>query len=205
MPLSTISTFHLLGNLKHCFLVSTVSFSIRLHIFSSFFPSGDIPSILNSRAVDPDSVNPDPDTDPDSAFQVNPDPVRIQGFFWWPKTEEKTQMKNLWSKIAFWDFRPEKRISSASMFVGHFCPPGSRSGLRIRIDSSAELDLEITQGLDPSLVFVCEFRLRRRRLSPRPGPSAFKKLNLLMGHFYPPGSGSGSRIRIHSTAELDWR
>jgi|688.fasta_scaffold1079602_1 hypothetical protein len=32
-----------------------------------------------SRAVDPDSLNPDLDTDP--AFQVNPDPypIRIQG------------------------------------------------------------------------------------------------------------------------------
>ncbi len=26
------------------------------------------------RAVDPDSLNPDPDTNPDLAFQVNPDP-----------------------------------------------------------------------------------------------------------------------------------
>jgi hypothetical protein len=28
----------------------------------------------DSRAVDPDSFNPDPNTDPDPAFQVNPDP-----------------------------------------------------------------------------------------------------------------------------------
>ncbi len=33
-------------------------------------------------AVDPDSLNPDTDMDPDPAFQVNPDPdpIRIQGF-----------------------------------------------------------------------------------------------------------------------------
>jgi hypothetical protein len=32
--------------------------------------------------VDPDSVNPDPDTAPDPAFQVTPDPdlILIQGF-----------------------------------------------------------------------------------------------------------------------------
>jgi hypothetical protein len=30
--------------------------------------------------VDPDSLNQDPDTDPDPAFQVNLDPIRIQGF-----------------------------------------------------------------------------------------------------------------------------
>ncbi len=33
-----------------------------------------------SRGLDPDSLNPDPDRDPDPAFQVNPDPIRIQGF-----------------------------------------------------------------------------------------------------------------------------
>ncbi len=36
------------------------------------------------RAVDRESLNPDPNTDPDSAFQVNPDTdldsIRIQGF-----------------------------------------------------------------------------------------------------------------------------
>jgi hypothetical protein len=36
--------------------------------------------------VDPDSMNPDPDTDPDPAFQVNPDPV-------WPKIQKKIQVK----------------------------------------------------------------------------------------------------------------
>jgi hypothetical protein len=30
--------------------------------------------------VDPDSLNPDPDTDPDSAFQVNTDPDTLPGF-----------------------------------------------------------------------------------------------------------------------------
>jgi hypothetical protein len=28
---------------------------------------------VKTRAVDPDALNPDPDTDPDLAFQVNPD------------------------------------------------------------------------------------------------------------------------------------
>jgi hypothetical protein len=30
--------------------------------------------------VDPYSLNPNPDTDPDSEFEVNPDPDNIQGF-----------------------------------------------------------------------------------------------------------------------------
>ncbi len=34
--------------------------------------------------MDPDSLNPGPDTNPDPAFQVNPDPypdpIRVQGF-----------------------------------------------------------------------------------------------------------------------------
>jgi hypothetical protein len=35
-----------------------------------------------ARAVDPHSLNPDPDPDTDPTFQVNPDPdpIRIQGF-----------------------------------------------------------------------------------------------------------------------------
>ncbi len=40
------------------------------------------------RAVDPDSLNSDQDTDPDPAFQVNPDSDKDPRF-WWPKTEEK--------------------------------------------------------------------------------------------------------------------
>jgi hypothetical protein len=37
---------------------------------------------IKSRDVDSDSWNPDPITDPDPAFQVNPDPdpIQIQGF-----------------------------------------------------------------------------------------------------------------------------
>jgi hypothetical protein len=34
------------------------------------------PKLLYIRAVDPDSLNPLPDP----AFQVNPDPIHIQGF-----------------------------------------------------------------------------------------------------------------------------
>ncbi len=55
--------------------------------------------LVQSRAVDPDSLNPG--RDPDPAFQVNPDPDL--GFLWL-KTEEKIQLTNflnifLWSKI----------------------------------------------------------------------------------------------------------
>jgi hypothetical protein len=32
------------------------------------------------RALNPDSLNPDPDTNPDPAFQVNRDQIRILGF-----------------------------------------------------------------------------------------------------------------------------
>jgi hypothetical protein len=33
-----------------------------------------------NSVVNPDSFNPDPDTDPDPEFRVNPDQIRIQGF-----------------------------------------------------------------------------------------------------------------------------
>jgi hypothetical protein len=44
-----------------------------------------------SRAVDTDSLNPDTDTD--SAFQVNPNSIQIQGF-----DEQKTE-ENKYSRI----------------------------------------------------------------------------------------------------------
>jgi hypothetical protein len=37
-----------------------------------------IGKIVESSFVDPDSLNLDPDTDPDPAFQVNPDLIRIR-------------------------------------------------------------------------------------------------------------------------------
>ncbi len=63
----------------------------------------------------------DPDTDPDPAFQVNPDPdlIRIQGFDD-RKLKKKIQMKIFfYQKLQFTcvqaagkDFRPQKRTSS---------------------------------------------------------------------------------------------
>jgi hypothetical protein len=46
---------------------------------------------VNFRVVDPDSLNPDLDTDSDPAFQVNPnpDPIRIQEF-----DDQKFKKKN---------------------------------------------------------------------------------------------------------------
>ncbi len=74
MPLSTIL-------FTYCALVTvTVSFSIRFTPFFFFCFGVIFASILNCRAVVSDSLNRDPDTDPDPAFQVNPDPIRIQGF-----------------------------------------------------------------------------------------------------------------------------
>jgi hypothetical protein len=86
-------------------------------------------------AVDPDSLNPDRDTDPG---------------FWWPKTGKKYS----WiffiffgSKVAIYlcpsyrrSLQPSKeniqhfkklKLLTFSMFVGHFCPPGSGSGSRL--------------------------------------------------------------------------
>jgi hypothetical protein len=56
--------------------------------------------------VDPDSLNPDPDGDPDPAFQVNPDLIRIQGFDD-QKLKKKNSAENLFktffkSKIAIY-------------------------------------------------------------------------------------------------------
>ncbi len=83
--------------------------------------------------------------DPDPEYQVNPDPG-----FWWPKTEEKNtteiffiffdqKMQFTYVQATGEVFSPQKRTSSTSkneyyyifsMFVGHFYPPGSGSGLR---------------------------------------------------------------------------
>jgi hypothetical protein len=38
-------------------------------------------------------MNPDPETDPDPAFQVNPDPIQTQGFDD-QKLKKKIQLKN---------------------------------------------------------------------------------------------------------------
>ncbi len=45
--------------------------------------------------MDPDSLNLDPDLDPDldPAFQVNPDPLRIQGFDGQKLKKKKIQQK----------------------------------------------------------------------------------------------------------------
>ncbi len=56
--------------------------------------------------MDPDSLNPDPDADPDTAFQANPDPdpIWIQGFDD-QKLKKKIQLKKCFiffkSKLQF--------------------------------------------------------------------------------------------------------
>ncbi len=91
---------------------------------------------------------------PDTAFQVNPDLG-----FWWPKIEEKIHLKIFFifndQKLQFTyvqAFSPQKRTYSTSknaiffifsMFVGHFCPPGSGYGSRDPIESgSTTLELK---------------------------------------------------------------
>ncbi len=95
--------------------------------------------------MDPDSLNPDPDT----AFQVNqdqdtdPDPIRIHGF-----DDKKLKKKITYVQATVEAFSPQKRTSSTSKyeilliflcFVGHFCPPGSgyRYGFRDPIKSGS--------------------------------------------------------------------
>ncbi len=43
---------------------------------------------LGRSVVDPDSLNPDPNTDKDPPIQVNPDPDTDSGF-WWPEIEKR--------------------------------------------------------------------------------------------------------------------
>ncbi len=92
-----------------------------------------------SRVVDPYWFNADPDQ---AFFQIadsDPDPVPNPGF-WWLKNWKNLQLK----KIGYFfylkklqSFSPQKRTFSTSkhensllfsIFVGHFCPPGSGSG-----------------------------------------------------------------------------
>ena len=58
--------------------------------------------VLKSRAVDPDSLNPGPYTEPNPAFQVNPDRIRIQDFY-----DQKLKKKNTADKFFFSFFDPK--------------------------------------------------------------------------------------------------
>jgi hypothetical protein len=107
------------------------------------------------KAVDPDSLNP--------AFQVNlkpdPDPTRIKGFND-QKLKKKIQLKlffllflikNCNLRMSKLQEKPAalKREHLAlffSMFVGHFCPPGSGSGYESRDP--------IESGSEPTLLFL---------------------------------------------------
>jgi hypothetical protein len=103
-------------------------------------------ALFLSSVSDPDSSSPDLDPYPDPGF-------------WWPKIgKNSTWKRNLilfWSKIEIYilirlqkggpsyrrSLQPSKttsitsqhEISYFSFFVGHFCPPRSGSGFRIRI------------------------------------------------------------------------
>ncbi len=117
------------------------------------------------RVSDPHWFNADPDTDPDPAFLLIADPDSGSGSrVWWPKIEKNYSWKKI--KFFFWlktkiylsqglhkgrpsyrrSLQPSKeniqhfktwKFYTFSIFVGHFCPPGSGSGsaiwMRIRI------------------------------------------------------------------------
>ncbi len=78
--------------------------------------------------MDPESLNPDPDTDP--AFQVKRDPdpdpdldpKLIQGLIDQKLNENPSALKTEHPAL-----QKMKVINLFSMFVGHFCPPGSRN------------------------------------------------------------------------------
>jgi hypothetical protein len=63
-----------------------------------------------TRALDPDSLNPY--TDPDPVFQLNPDPIRIQGFY-----DQKLKKKDN-RKLVFIFFRSK---------IATLCPSYRRS------------------------------------------------------------------------------
>ena len=121
------------------------------------YGSGSIGPGFTTTVSDPYSFN----TDPDPAFRQNTDPdqdpIRIQGF-----DDQKLEKIYSWKKFFFRSKttvylslglhkgRPSNRRSLQlskenirhfkiwnflifSTFVGHFCPPGSGSGLRTRI------------------------------------------------------------------------
>ncbi len=118
------------------------------------------------------------DLDPDPAFQVNPDPdtgpVRIQSFDDQKlKKDKNTDGKFVWSKIAIYlcpSYRGRILVLAHkviyllfSVFVGHFCPPGSGSGygsgdplnsdpVRIRIHCTAK------GPSGPSVFFISAWR-----------------------------------------------
>ena len=129
-------------------------------------------STCGGRVSDPHWFNADPDTDPDPAFfliaDLDPDPgfddLKLKkitaekniNFFW---------IKNYnlpFSRPPGGAFSPQKRTSSTSkhensvlfsIFVGHFCPPGSGSGsaiwMRIRIQQLKLMGILADPDTDP--------------------------------------------------------
>jgi hypothetical protein len=102
------------------------------------------------------------DPDPDTAFQVNPDPDPIQGF----DDQKRKKKKNIAeifflylfvikcpssvrslepSKENIQHFKKMKFINFFSMFVGHFCPfrSGSGYGCRDPIESGYHQDPDL--------------------------------------------------------------
>ncbi len=88
----------------------------------------------------PNSLNPDPDTEP--AFQMNPDPIRIQGFD--DQNIKKLQEKPSALKREHPELKKMKFINFFSTFVGLFalldpdpdCESRLRNRIRIRIQGT---------------------------------------------------------------------
>ncbi len=128
------------------------------------------------------------DTDPDQIqhFRLNtdpdPDPIRIQGF-WWPKIEKNVQQKKnhifldknyhtIHLSLGFQKGRPSYKRSLQllkenihhfktwnswffSSFVGHFSPPGSGFRIGIRIHWPDWIRIRNPAFKSKSLQFLC--------------------------------------------------
>jgi len=71
--------------------------------------------------VDPDSLNQDPDMDPDPAFQVNPDPIRIHGFDYQKLKKKKIFDEFFSSKIAIYSCPSYRRnLQPSKENIQHF-------------------------------------------------------------------------------------
>jgi hypothetical protein len=117
-------------------------------------------ALLSTRVSDPHWFTADPDEDLDPAFFLiaNPDPGSGSRV-WWPKIEKIYSWKLIFifliknchllilglhkGRPATDAFSPQKTTSSTSkhensvlfsIFVGHFCPPGSGSGSNLNAD-----------------------------------------------------------------------
>ncbi len=157
---------------------------------------------------------------------TDPDPIRIQGFndqklkknYSWKK-----KLNFFWSKTAIYlslglhkvcpGYRRSLQLTKEAiqhcktwifpLFVGHFCPPGSGSGFRIRIHWPDWIRIQSGSGSGSETLWKIYWESAKPNLSPRPqtdSPTLCATWELT-----PPPFFGRIRIRIHKAGKKNFR